>query len=164
MNVEEFRIRLKPPEDSTSKAFYDELSLHHAAEAVRAARSELQYDSVECSRIYSEPMHAEEILFYESPLGHFRIGFELSGQNDDELSVSMSFEYCNPRSVYIPFLEVVELIMRQFGLECHCDENYPADMKDAPRVIAVPQWLLVLLAPIMNYNKDLWHSEAETIE
>lgn len=140
------------------------MSLHRAVEAIRAARSELQYDDLEISRLYPPTDWWMPILVHESPQGLFQISFGLQGKEDDELYVFMRFAYCNPRSVYVPFCEVAALLMRMFDLQCLCDEDYPEEMKDAPHVIENSDWLLDILAPSMDLNKSYWHSDAETTE
>ena len=97
----------------------------------------------------------EVCLVYETAQGLFQL---LLTPYRKQVSISLRFAYCNPRTVYQPFIRVTTWMMERYQ---RCASVMASD--DVPEVNN-PQEVESVFIPSMDYNRRLWQADARTSE
>lgn len=97
----------------------------------------------------------ESCLVYETAEGLFQMLLTPSGM---QVSISLRFAYCNPRTVYQPFSEVTAWMMKRYQRDASVMAS--DDLPD----LTNPQDVERILIPSMDYNRRLWQADVRTDE
>lgn len=127
--------------------------IQQMAEELQEKWPVIHLDEVEL-RSHAFPSIIEETcLVYETTQGLFQL---LLTPAQGQISVSARFAYCNPRSIYPPFLDVVSWLMENYALKA-----YVMASDDVPELT---DWREIesVLAPSMDYNRRLWQADVGT--
>ena len=99
-------------------------------------------------------MPGQVCLVYETAQGLFQMLTPGRGQ----VTVSIRFAYCNPRTVYKPFIEIIVWLMERYEM---CASVMASD--DISDLTDFQQAEDVLI-PSMDYNRRLWQADVGTNE
>jgi hypothetical protein len=164
MGFEDYQVLICPEKHSPLWADNDMATLERIAVDIQIRWPEFHTDDVAVAHLQYPPRPEEAFLIYDTPAGLFQMLIMLNRRENNCVTISLRFAYCNPRSVYEPFCAVIEWLMRRYAMYCSVmrdlapgQEGVSDEITDAGAVCAV-------LVPSMDYNRRLWQLDAGTEE
>lgn len=103
-------------------------------------------------------------LVYETSRELFQLLISVNASQNNSLYFSLRFAYCNPRSVYEPFCQVIIWLMNRYRLVCYPMRDLAPPDQEESKVICFPADIRRLLIPSMDYNRRFWFLDAQTEE
>ena len=154
MGFESYTVILSPcPEAPHAACRIADVS--HLAQDLMNRWPEIRPDEAELSGLVYPARPGETFLIYEGQDGVFQILLSLS---QEQISASVRFAYCNPRSIYSPFAAVVGWLMRTRKMQgWTLVSEQSLDVNSSEDVLKV-------LIPSMDANRRLWFLDAGTEE
>lgn len=163
MSFEAFEVHLYPRPDSRVRCTEDLATVKALVNEVQTKWPQFRLDEVEITRMF-EPLRANEaLLVYETSEGLIQLGIRLE-RAQSSVVFSLRFAYCNPVSVYEPFCNMVEWLMRCYGLYCHVVPDLAPKQQGLSDNIASAESVRAILVPSMDYNRQLWKLDANSEE
>lgn len=164
MGFEEFAVGLYPKETSSFQMGNSVQRFRGVIAEIRQRWPTLYPDELEIARAIHPKRPEDEILVSETKEGIFQMFLKLGNLRDDDIFVSLKFAYSNPRSVYEQFCCLVEWLMIEYSLYCHIATDLAPGQQDQDEDIVDVSRLRSVLICCMDYNRNLWHLEAQTEE
>ena len=164
MGFEDYQVTLHPqPNTRLSSGGTPELTVTLACE-IQQTWSAFAPDDVE--RAYEEraARPGDVFLAYETAHELFQLKLSLDAGRGSGVTFSLRFAYCNPRSVYEPFCQVITALMSRYELICHPAPDFAPSDAGQPADITLPSDVRRLLTPSMDYNRRFWFLDAGTDE
>lgn len=157
MGFESYTVVLTPQQRGFLGTDESQLTVQQVVGDLRKKWPAIRLDEEEAElRSLNFPLAEKEIcLVYETAQGLFQL---LLTPYHKQVSVSLRFAYCNPRTVYKPFLEVAAWMMKHYQLSASIMAS-----DDTPEVNN-PQEVESIFIPSMDYNRRLWQADARTGE
>ena len=155
MGFEAYTVVLDPCEKPAVEADRVEAAVQSLVSDLQRQWPVIRLDEAEMRRHPCPLVQGEVRLVYETQQGLLQL---LLTPSLGQVSVSVRFAYCNPRSVYQPFIEIITWLMESYKLN-----GYVMASDDVPDLIA-SQEVKPLIIPSMDYNRRLWQADAGTSE
>ncbi len=155
MGFEPYTIFLVPKQLSPSITDRSKSSVQQVIGELRQKWPSVRLDEEELGCLSYPPIPGEVYLVHETMQGLIQI---LLTPSQGEITVSVRFAYCNPRSVYKPFMDIIAWLMERY--EMYASVMASDDIPD----LTDPQKVEDVLVPSMDYNRRLWQTDTGTSE
>jgi len=163
MGFESYTVWLSPQRYPASEARNNESTADGVARAIIARWPEICNDDLQLADLPYVKKDDEIFLIHKSPLGWIQILIEPNSSRN-AANISLRFAYCNPRTVVGPFCDMIKWAMRKYGTDCFAMSDFPREHAEHIGEITDPEEVYRLLVPSIDYNRKLWHLDAQSEE
>ncbi len=151
MGFESYTVMLTPCPSSPLATAQNAETLQRLVNEIVQSNYHICPDDEEIGHLPYTPHSGEAFLVYKTALGLYQM---LLKAHEQQVHISLQFAYCNPRTIYKPFISMVANLMRRYGLQSYVMAS------DKPLDLCDPQTAEKILTPSMDYNRHLWQADA----
>ena len=159
MGFESFTVVLTPCGGSPLLKDRDAGSITRLAEDIQRHWPSVRPDDVERDEMAQYVQPNDVYLFSETEAGLFQM--LLHDGHEGNISISLRFALCNPRTVYEPYCAMVSWLMRRYQLQC-C--NFSSVSLERTDDFCDANAVAEILTPSMDENRWLWQLDADMEE
>lgn len=162
MGFEDYCVLVCPKNDSPLRSGNTEQAIGKLVGEVMKKWPAFSFDEIELEHLQYPKRRKDAFLVFETDQGLFQMLISL--HKPGYIIFSVRFAYCNPRTIYEPFCEVVAWLMRKYKMYCQIMRDLAPQQGDILKEIDVISDVPAVLTPSMDYNRRLWQLDAETEE